>query len=181
MKVYSYNPVTKEFTGTSQANPNPRAPGEWLIPKNATTVEPPTTISGNIAVFESGAWVTKTDLRGQTYWLEDGSKHVIEKIGDILPTNYSLDPPPPAPVNITHEVEKFMDSVAKKGGWDNRVMCAIRASISGPWQEHGVAFLQWMDACWVKVFEMEAKAKEDNTTLTFEQVQKELPPMVWPK
>jgi hypothetical protein len=40
MKVYNYNPNNKVYTYAEEADPDPLVPGRWLIPANATTVEP---------------------------------------------------------------------------------------------------------------------------------------------
>lgn len=40
MKFYSYHPVTKIFVSEGIADESPLDPGAYLIPANATTVEP---------------------------------------------------------------------------------------------------------------------------------------------
>lgn len=56
MLVYNYHPITLEYTGCSEADPDPLEKGRWLIPAFATTVAPPDTIDTKYRVFENEAW-----------------------------------------------------------------------------------------------------------------------------
>jgi hypothetical protein len=98
MKVYSYNTNTGEFLGSQDALESPLEHGVFLIPAGATEVQPPTPSIGSVAVFGDGEWTVLPDHRGETYWLADGSEHVVDFIGD-LPENALSEKPviPPAP------------------------------------------------------------------------------------
>jgi hypothetical protein len=51
MKVYNYNPDNKVYTFEEEADPDPLVPERWLIPANATTIEPPIVEEDEIARF----------------------------------------------------------------------------------------------------------------------------------
>src|SRR6478735_6837218 len=62
-KIYYYHPDTGVLTGSGFADPSPLdSPDEetgepvWLIPNNATVIEPPQPMDGNIRIFRNGAW-----------------------------------------------------------------------------------------------------------------------------
>ena len=56
MIVYSYDPVTGEYLGTTTADPNPVEPGEYLMPAFTTTVQPPVPAEGHKAIWQSDVW-----------------------------------------------------------------------------------------------------------------------------
>ena len=41
----------------------------WLIPANATLIEPPVAVEKHVRVFKNGAWTQVEDNRGVKYWL----------------------------------------------------------------------------------------------------------------
>ncbi len=48
----------------------------------------------------------------------------------------------------TVALQAHMDSIAQAHGYDSIYTAALRAGFTGPFQAEGVAFAQWMDACW---------------------------------
>lgn len=58
MKVYNYNPNNKVYIFEEEADPDPLVPGRWLIPANATIIEPPEVKENEIACFDENekAW-----------------------------------------------------------------------------------------------------------------------------
>lgn len=56
MKIYNYHPLTKVFIGISDADPNPMREGDYLIPADATTVQPPSFGQGQQAYWNGSAW-----------------------------------------------------------------------------------------------------------------------------
>ena len=56
MLVYNYHPVTKEFTGFSEADEDPLDKGKWLIPASATVIPPPEPADGKYRAFIDGSW-----------------------------------------------------------------------------------------------------------------------------
>jgi hypothetical protein len=58
VKVYNYNPNNKVYTFVDEADPDPLVPGRWLVPANATTIEPPELKINEVARFveETQIW-----------------------------------------------------------------------------------------------------------------------------
>lgn len=54
MKIYNYDD-TGVYVCESQADPDPKGSG-FLIPRNATTLPPPTALPGTKLVYSQGAW-----------------------------------------------------------------------------------------------------------------------------
>ena len=70
---YSYD-ENGIFTQTESCSPDPleseiKGEAVWLIPANATLIEPPTAVEKHIRVFKNGAWAQVEDNRGTKYWL----------------------------------------------------------------------------------------------------------------
>ncbi len=57
MEIYNYNPDTLELVSQSVADKDPLEEGNWLIPANATKVQPPVEIEGKTRHFKDGGWV----------------------------------------------------------------------------------------------------------------------------
>jgi hypothetical protein len=93
MKIYNYD-KNGEHVSTTKARKNPRKPDSYMIPANATTTAPPEVDEGQVAVFDGGQWLVKTDNRGQKYYTADGVEHTLSEIGEELPENYSLTEKP---------------------------------------------------------------------------------------
>lgn len=86
MEIYHYHPVTKEHIRTSPARENPKEPGKYLLPANATTVAVGSVPDGGVRVFDpsSGSWSSVEDNRGQTvYRKSDASKVIVDWLGAI--------------------------------------------------------------------------------------------------
>lgn len=86
--VYKYSAVTKEYIGTAMAQPNPVRAGEYLLPPNTTTMEPPRVIDkGKVAVYnaEFDIWTPMPDYRGTWYNINTKEKLIIDQIG-VEPT-----------------------------------------------------------------------------------------------
>ena len=82
MLVYSYDPQTKEYIGTEEAQESPREPGVFILPANSTESEPPSTQSGKTACWNGTKWELKVDHRGKTFWdTATQEKHKISEIG----------------------------------------------------------------------------------------------------
>jgi hypothetical protein len=93
MKLYNYDPITHEYTGTFDADESPLEPGVFLIPANSTEVKVPKLKGNQIAVFD-GVWSIVDDLRGKiAYNKVDGSEVDIETLG-TLDTLLTLDAKP---------------------------------------------------------------------------------------
>ncbi|MDP4146593.1 MAG: hypothetical protein Q8936_19310 [Bacillota bacterium] len=55
MKIYNYD-TNGIYIGCDDADESPLEPGVFLIPANATTVEPPELDSEHLAVWNGAAW-----------------------------------------------------------------------------------------------------------------------------
>lgn len=60
MKIYNYDPVSKVYTGETEADESPLEPGVFLVPAHATPNPPPAVPDGHFAVWED-AWIIKRD------------------------------------------------------------------------------------------------------------------------
>lgn len=60
MKIYNYD-INGIYTNSSDADESPLEPGIYLIPANATTVEPPITTDNEVAIFDGQSW-TKQEI-----------------------------------------------------------------------------------------------------------------------
>ena len=86
--VYRYHPETKEYLGKTEADPDQKEKGQWLIPAHATEEAPPKKKEGHVAIFDGVRFTNVPDNRGKIYWIvkknEEG-KEVSEKIEITLP------------------------------------------------------------------------------------------------
>lgn len=99
LTIYNYHPVTGELLSTGEADRDQLLPDNWLIPAHATEIKPPEEKEKNKAVcFIDNEWRLVDDYRGQSYWLEDGSKHVIKELGETLPVDALTEEPPEPPL-----------------------------------------------------------------------------------
>jgi len=57
MIAFSYHPETGLFLGTTEADESPLEPDVWMVPANATLLEPPAEEPGFNIVFVEGEWV----------------------------------------------------------------------------------------------------------------------------
>jgi hypothetical protein len=62
MKIYHYDSSTGAFAGTSEADPNPRRAGLFLIPAFATEVAPPSVSEKQFACWNVSEWELKDIL-----------------------------------------------------------------------------------------------------------------------
>jgi len=98
MKIYNYSGVTGEFLLRSEAREDPKEVAKYLIPANATELEPPITEEGFVSVFENGGWVIREDHRGETiYDTYTGEGSIMVDIGPI-PASKTILVPPKFPV-----------------------------------------------------------------------------------
>ena len=58
-EICSSDPLESEIKGEAV----------WLIPANATLIEPPAAVEKHVRVFKDGAWAQVEDNRGVKYWL----------------------------------------------------------------------------------------------------------------
>lgn len=80
MKIYNYNPLNGELISEGQARPDPLEPGRFLIPANATIIEP-SSEEGKVSCFINGEWINKEEIRGKKYW--DKETGLSIEVGDL--------------------------------------------------------------------------------------------------
>ena len=88
MIVYNYNKDTKEFLYSQEAELDTeesliQGHNIYLLPANATFVEPPEIGEKQVAVYENGAWVVQSDFRGFYKVNSDMEPELIKTIGAI--------------------------------------------------------------------------------------------------
>ena len=59
MLVYSYHPETYRYTGSEEADPDPKRLGQWIIPDYCTSVLPPVIQENQYIVFneQKQVWI----------------------------------------------------------------------------------------------------------------------------
>lgn len=185
MKIYNYHPHTGEYLGPSTADPDPLVPNNWLIPAAATTVIPPELGNQEVAVFDGTNWSVVPDRRGRKFWLPNGDEVTISDLHQEIPADASFDPPTPPVADKTKQVETVVTNhifeIAAKDGWDSATSCIARASYDGPWRQHGIAFGQWADACWIVAFKIQQELTNGTRQeISDTEVVALLPEMIWP-
>ena len=63
MKIYIYDKNTKIFLAETVAQKNPKRQGEFLFPKNSTTLAPPQLNKNQVAIFNGKLWEVSDDFR----------------------------------------------------------------------------------------------------------------------
>lgn len=95
MILHDYDNITGEYLGSSNAQPNPKAEGEFLLRANATDKKIPSYGDGEKPVFKNSKWVVLRDYRGKTaYNANDRDDlYVVKELGD-LQDGFVLEQPP---------------------------------------------------------------------------------------
>ena len=85
MLVYNYSPIDFTYIDSEEAFESPLEKGVYLIPANATDVEPPKTGINEIAIFDNKKqkWSVISDYRGIVYDKQTQEPHEITELGDI--------------------------------------------------------------------------------------------------
>jgi hypothetical protein len=84
IKVYSYDPNSKEYNGEINANESPLEPGKFLLPANSTKIKP-ILKKEKICLFKDGSWqysdIIKTISLPKAITIEEERKL---KIGELV-------------------------------------------------------------------------------------------------
>lgn len=91
MKIYHYHPITKELLRIGIADRSPLDEEEvYLIPANATSVEPPDNIEGKAIVFDNGEWkhfdveiVAEKDIGNSSPSTETAYQKMVNEMFDM--------------------------------------------------------------------------------------------------
>jgi len=94
MSEYHHFNLAGVYLGTTDADPDPRNPDEFMPPPfGATTLPPPPHGPNQAAKLVDAAWVIVPDFRGRKYWTPDRIEHVIYDVG-VEPPADALDADP---------------------------------------------------------------------------------------
>ena len=78
------------------------------------------------------------------------------------------------------KLENFYDNVAQEKGYDNRLTCSLRAGYTGPFQQEGIVFAQWMDNCNAYAYNIMKEIQLGNMNMiTVEELLIGLPTINW--
>lgn len=122
MKIYIYDNKTGEYLGERNAQPNPKRKGEYLFPKNSTTVIPPSLKENEGLFFKNGKWTIIKDFRGKEIInLETKEVSIADSLGDLensyqLWGDYILTPEYQNDLNETKKQEqraKLLDTITE--------------------------------------------------------------------
>ncbi|MDA7086510.1 hypothetical protein PH586_08980 [Pseudomonas sp. SA3-5] len=97
MEIYCANPLTREYLGPTNADPDPLEEGAWLIPAHAYTDAPPDAPTGQAAQRseDGSAWQLVNDQRGTVYSTATGAAQQHTELGE-LPDGLTSEPRPSA-------------------------------------------------------------------------------------
>jgi hypothetical protein len=165
MVIYHYD-RSGEFLMAGEAKPSPAdgtnpdgSPKAWLIPMNATSIQPPKLGLGEAALFdeEKKSWYVMEDHRGKAVWsTTDMRAHLMEVLGPV-PEGYTLLPCP-GPLS-RWDGEKWVDDVEKLEAqargqrnakltscdWTQLPDCPLTAEQKTAWQAYRQALRDYMD------------------------------------
>jgi hypothetical protein len=93
--IYNYDRITGVFLSVGEADANPIEPADWLIPAHATTVRPPNTDIGQVAIMtQSSGWQLVTDQRGLWYKADGQSVEIDDVQADVAGLVRAAPPSP---------------------------------------------------------------------------------------
>lgn len=98
MKIYHYDKRTGEYLYSSNATPDPLDTGKYLIPANATAIQPLTLNAGHVSCFVDGAWRAMEDNRGAAWDKSSAVPVEYTDLGPLPETLTRLIPPSQFPV-----------------------------------------------------------------------------------
>ena len=103
-----------------------------------------------------GAHIT----RGRPGW--DEYQTWVEA-GGVPEAPVPVTPPAPSAAEIiaalTAAIQQHLNAAARAKNYDNIHTAALRAAFAGPYQAEGLAYAQWMDACWAHGYQVLADAQ----------------------
>jgi hypothetical protein len=139
------------------------------VPGYQKTIVPPLfEILVTQKVIRDGVW--QVDGKWTVRW------GVVDKIPDEV-TEWETS----TANSLVAAVDDHLNAVAATKGYDNRITCALRSGYPNPWQAEGVAFGQWMDSCYLYLYQVDADVKNGVRPVpTANELIAELPEMVWP-
>ncbi len=84
MKIYNYDSTTFEYNGTSIADESPLEPGVFLIPTNASEIQPPVSSENEAVIFDinKNQWSIVSDYRNVDLWSKNSAEKVSSYLGE---------------------------------------------------------------------------------------------------
>lgn len=197
MNVYRYDELTKEYIGTEEALLDPletekQGQNIYLLPANATFVQPQSTKNGYVNVFNGENWEQLEDHRGKEYWL-DTDKYgtpasIVKEIGPI-PGNAVFEPPEMTTEEkmakiqeqLTVTVQSWMDKTVQTRNYDNiHTACTYAYSTDETFKKEGTACLVWRDTVWRSCYNILNEVLAGTREIpTEEELIAELPKLEW--
>ncbi len=126
--IYHFHPETGEFIGIGVADQDPLDESNWLVPANATEIEPPGHDPAKRLVFSGSEWQLIA---------------AVAPAADIPPEEIQAQ----TIRDYENALDAHLDSVAQAYRYRDRFAFAMRAAYPGPWRAEGTAFGEWMDKC----------------------------------
>ena len=96
--AYAVHPITKEYIGTTTADPDQLDEDNWLLPAGAYLEVPPEVGMNEKAVMTKSGWIIVQDFRGAYYAKTDGTEIIVDEFGP-LPEGVT-ETPKPTPFHI---------------------------------------------------------------------------------
>ncbi|NTV26676.1 MAG: hypothetical protein HGB01_10785 [Chlorobiaceae bacterium] len=95
---------------------SPLEPGNYLIPRNATSEHPPAAKNGYARVFDGKSWTQVLDRRGVVYWLSHNESKIITELGQDIPSGAFTEQPAATEIEEAQEpsIEELSALVRKQ-------------------------------------------------------------------
>lgn len=82
--IHRYHPESGELLSSAYAAPSPLSPGEWLIPADSTTQNPPAAKPGHAIAFKDGAWAYDAELFASKEAAREQAQQTRERENQLL-------------------------------------------------------------------------------------------------
>ena len=179
------------FIGSYDCPPNPFLPGEFLLPAGEYLTLDPGAIGEHQAAVvndDKTGWELIPDFVGITYWLADGSEHLITEIGIAPPEGSFLnrdDIPPTFEQNLSALsaiVQKRLDDFARTRNYDSCLSCCTYRGSSIPnFADEADYMFEKRDHHWSMGYQILAAVQAGQREIPSEQqLFIELGPLEWP-
>lgn len=162
MNIYHYDGVTGVYLGEGSARPDPMNVDQFLIPANATNVEPPVPAAGYQIVMTNGAWasVLKPDPGGNPVPTEPGISQA----------------------NIVQAAQSRLDKFAQTRNYDNILSaCSYATSTVSRFANEGQYCVMMRDRTWETLYSMLAEYQAGTRPMptSVADIMNELPALTW--
>jgi hypothetical protein len=110
LTIYNYDRENYSLIGVSEAQPNPREKGKFLIPSFATDIEPPAFRKNETAIFDekTHSWSIIQDYRNTPiYSIENGDETIMQELGPI-PDGFTLKKKPEGFYKFDKDSDKWV-------------------------------------------------------------------------